>query len=415
LKNNDHQGITIHHETNTTDEAIKNDSAPPSATSTGLNLISRFLGSPLFTPLLYTASGILVLFALIIIFNTFVLRLKVETAVVSSLIETITAPASGYITDVFVTSGEKVKKGTPLVKIESIDLERELQLARVQVEESKLNIRYYQQLLMNEQQRLEIYKKIGDTRVISAQTSVTMTEQGLLSAKHNFARVKALHKKHYMSEANLESERTKYVNAQEQSNKAKAQLNLEHHSLNAVHQGMYFTGTKTEGIEHDLYAELEAAQKRAELNENRVKIYERLINKLTLKAPFDGKITQILKSAGNTTDTTKPLIFIEQIKTNKTIIAYLTQDEIIHVGASGLVKIYIPSSGKTYHGKIIDVNRTDGFIDVVKAEYRWRDFQIDRSAMVTISIQKNDQNEFNKQAFSGMPAIVYFSQHFHYI
>jgi len=95
---------------------------------------------------------------------------------------------------------------------------------------------------------------------------------------------------------------------------------------------------------------------------------------------------------------------------NKNIIAYLTQDEIIHIGSSRQVKIYIPSSGKTYRGKILEINRTDGFIDEIKAQYRWRSFQLDRSAMVTISVMGMDQKNFNQQVFSGMPAIVYFSK-----
>ena len=413
---NDGTSVNIHREINNTDDVIKEKTDDIVIISHAKkNIISRLIKHRFFTPLFYASSGAFVLFSFIVIFDTYVLRLKVETAVVSSLIETMVAPASGYITDVFVTSGEQVKKGTPLLKIENIDLERELQLARVQVEESKLNISYYQQLLMNEQQRLKIYKKIGHTRVISAQAFVNTSKQELLNAQHNLDRIKVLHEKHYVSEASLEAERTKYVGAIEKLNNANAQQRLEHHSLNAVNKGMYFTGNKAEGIERDLYAELEASQKKAKLNESRVEIFRHLISRLTLHAPFDGKVTQILKSAGNTTDTTKPLIFIENISSNKNVVAYLTQNEIVHIGSSGKVKIYIPSSGKMYHGKIIEINRTDGFIDMMKAQYRWRDFQIDRSAMVTIAIQENDRKEFNKYAFSGMPAIVYFSKSFHYL
>ena len=53
-----------------------------------------------------------------------------------------------------------------------------------------------------------------------------------------------------------------------------------------------------------------------------------------------------------------------------------------------------------------------GFIDEVKAQYKWRDFQMDRSAMVSIAIKNTDQIEFNRQAFPGMPVVVYFSRTF---
>ena len=126
-----------------------------------------------------------------------------------------------------------------------------------------------------------------------------------------------------------------------------------------------------------------------------------------MTAPFSGKVTQILKSEGNTTDNIKPIIFIEKERSEKQIIAYLTQDEIIHIGLES-VKIYLPALGKTYVGNIVEINRTDGFIDEVHAQYRWRDFEIDRSAKVTVEVKQNDRDKFEKIAFAGMPVIVYF-------
>ncbi|MDP3561532.1 MAG: HlyD family efflux transporter periplasmic adaptor subunit [Legionellaceae bacterium] len=373
-------------------------------------ILSRFLQPRLLTSILYVIFGGLIFFSFIIIFNTYILRLKVEAAVVSTEIETMVAPMGGYITNVYVSAGELVKKGHPLLKIENIDLIRELELARLQVDESKLNIRYYQQLLDNEQERLNLYKNVGHSRVISARSLVNISKQNVQAAHHNFERYNTLFQKHHISAASLEIEHNKYINAKEELKNAHAEQLLQKKALKAIDHGMYFTGNKTEGIQHDLGAKLEAAQKQELLNRNRVKIYEYLINRLTLKAPFDGKITQILKSEGNTTDNIKPIVFIEKTATHKNIIAYLTQNEVIHIGHSKVVKIYIPSSGKTYRGNILRINRTEGFIDMVRAQYQSRDFLVDRSAMVTISIQDNDSKKFDMHAFSGMPVVVYFSK-----
>lgn len=383
-----------------------------SAKDVKANKILKLMRHPFFTPGLYTIAGMLVFVFFIVIIAFHVLFLKVETAVISTQIETIVAPTSGYITEVYVTLGAQVKKGAPILRIENIELERDLNLARVNVLESKLNTNYYKKLITNEQQRLNIYKQIGHNRVISRKTLLNIAKQEVLMAQLNLARYTTLYKKHYVSQTIWEGMQAQYFSAQEKLKNSQAKHRMERHSLNALEQGMYFTGTKTEGIERDLYAELEAFQKRTKLNEERVKIYENLISKLTIIAPFDGKVTQILKSAGNTTDTVKPIIFIENTQANKIINAYLTQDEVMKIGTSRKVKVLIPSSGKTYHGTIIEINRTDGFIDVIKAQYRWRDFQIDRSAMVTIEIQRDDKMEFDKKTFSGMPAIVYFSKNF---
>jgi multidrug resistance efflux pump len=374
------------------------------------NILSKAVSHKIFTPILYSISGFLLIIFIAILFNTYVLRLKVETAVVSASIETMTAPTNGYVTHIYVSAGKTVKKGSPLIKIENIDLERELQLARIQVDESKLTVFYYQNLLKNEQQRLNIYKKIGSSRVASAQTLVNRSKQNLIITQHTLERFNILNKKNYISAENLETARSKYISAQEELKNAQAHKQLESHSLNALKKGLYFTGNKAEGIERDLYTELNTAKKRVEINKSKIILYENLIKKLTLTAPFDAVIIRILKSTGNTTDTIKPLLLIEKNKAHKTIVAYLTQDEIIHIGSSNKVKIYIPSSGRVYHGRIMEINRTDGFVDAMKAQYRWRDFQIDRSALVTIALQKSEQLEFDKRAFPGLPAVIYFAK-----
>ena len=404
--------ITLHLEQNKANSAVVDESLSAQSIDSfpNINAISKIVKHRLFTPLVYTASGIFLFCAIIIIFDTYVLRLKVETAVVTSMIETMVAPMGGYITNIYVDSGERVNKGAPLLTIENMDLEQALQMARVQVEESKLNVNYYNRLIKNEQQRLKVYKNIGLTRVKSAKTRVKASMLDVITAQHHFERYQVLKKKNYISTANLEDAQAQYRSAQEKLKNAKAHQQLENHSLRAVKKGMYFTGTKTEGIEQDLYAELNLANKKVALNEARVKVYENLIHKLTIVAPFEGIVTQLLKSPGSTTGTTQPLLFIEKRNANKLITAYLTQDEIIHIGTSKAVKIYIPSSGNVFHGRIMNIDRTNGFIDEIKAQYRWRDFQIDRSATVTIALNKDEQTRFDKRAFSGLPVTIYFSR-----
>lgn len=405
-KNNDTSGVKIHYENNLSEDVEENITQEPVSLEKikGWRALTQHR---LVVPIIYGVFGCMLFLAVLIMFNTYVLHLKVETAVISSEFETMVSPVNGYITQLYVNAGEQIKQGMPLLKIENLNLERALQLARVQAEESKLDIDYYQHLLANEEQRLKIYQKIGGNRVISAKSQVNRSLQTVMTTQRNLERFTQLNKKHYISEAMLEAERSKYISAQETLADAKAQHSIERHSLRAVNNGMYFTGTKTEGIMQDLDAELIMAQKRANLNDRRVDVYENLIKKLTLVAPFDGKVTQILKSVGNTTDNIKPIMFIEKGKAKKQILAYLTQDEIIHIG-NAKVKIYLPALGKTFMGNIVEINRTDGFIDEVNAQYRWRDFQIDRSAKVTVDIQDTDQRDFSKIALSGMPVIVYF-------
>jgi len=362
-------------------------------------------------PLIYLILGLFLFTSLFMIVNTHLLQMKIETAVVSVPIEPVVSPMSGFIAEIYVNPGMYVKKGRPLVRIENVDLQRDLLLARVQAEDSQLHIHYLQTLRINELQRLNVYKDVGASRVSSAQTRVNRAKEEVLVTEKNLARIRTLHKKHYISDAEFDLAFANYHTAAEGLKEAIAQNALERSSLNAVNSGIYFTGNKLEGVEKDLNAEIEAAQRRLLLNQQKVKIYEDLANKLIPAAPYNGTVTQILKTAGNTTDTLKPLILLEQEDSKKQIIAYLTQAEITHVRASDRVKVYLPALGKTYLGKVADINRTAGFVDEVKAQYRWRDMQVDRSAMVIIDIDKNTQG-FHQAALAGMPALVYFKRKF---
>ena len=278
---NDMGNVTVHHEMNPLEDEIDDHSPElaPSSFSKNNGWLA-FIRHPRFAPSIYAVLGMLVFLSVLVIFNTYVLHLKVETAVISSEIETMVAPMNGYITKLYVKAGDHVKKGAPLLKIDSISLDQALQLARIQAAESKLDIDYYQHLRANEQQRLKIYQKIGSNRVISAKTQVSRSLQSVIISQHNLERFIQLNKKHYVSEASLEAERAKYVSAQETLADSKAQHSTERYALRAISKGMYFTGTKTEGIMQDLDAEIIAAQKKAALNERRVKVYETLIKKL---------------------------------------------------------------------------------------------------------------------------------------
>jgi multidrug resistance efflux pump len=337
------------------------------------------------------------------------MHLKIETAVVTVPLETIVAPTTGLIKEIFVTPGQEVKKNTPLLRIENFELERDLQLARIQAEDARLNIHYLQNLLANEQQRLNLYKDIGSNRVISAQAAVDEAKHELMTTEKQLQRMRLLQKKHFVSNMEFDEALAKYQRAQEKIKSAIALKDLENNSLNAVEKGVYFTGTKLEGISGDINAQIQEAQNKLKLSEDRVQVYENILNKLTLLAPFDGKINQVLKTAGTATDTVKPILLLEKTEAQKQVVAYLTQDEVTHIGSRNRVKIYVPSLGKTYHGRVAEINRTAGFIDEVKAQYRWRDFQTDRSAMVSIDLETKS-HQLDSILAAGMPAIVYFSR-----
>lgn len=373
-----------------------------------LSKVSRFINRQRLSTITYITLSLVLLFALLSTFNTYVLHMKIEMAVVTSPLETISSPLAGQIRDLYVEPGLKIKKGAPLIKIENIELMKELKMAQLNAEDARLNVIYYENLLKIEQQRLKVYENVGSSRLASAEAAAHIAKEEYASAKKNQIRMETLHKKHYLSEADWDLVVAKYRTADDKLKSATAMKELEQHSLNSVVQGLYFTGTKLEGRQQDINVELEVAKNRLKIHEERVRVYQELTNKLTLNAPFDAVVLQVLKTVGNNTDTTKPLLLLERSNTSKSITVYLTQTEVLHLRLNCQVKIYIPAMGRTYHGMVTEINRTSGFIDEVRAQYRQRDIDLDRTAIAIVTIELRDQNQFNREVSAGMPAIVYF-------
>lgn len=360
----------------------------------------------------YGLLSIIVAILIITIINTYVLHLKVSTAVVSAPIETMSAPSAGMLAESFVTQGQTVKKGEPLFKVDDIQLQQNLELARIQAQETKFELAHQENLLVNEQQRLGIYKTIGTNRQDSAQGKVEKLKQEVIVAKKNLERFTELRQKNVVSQANLEEATVKYSDANRDLQSAIADLGVETASLNAVDKGSFFTGNKLEGIVTDLKANIDATRNKLILDNEKVGVYENTYKKLTLTAPFDCRVIRVTKTVGNSIEKGEPVLLLERLVNDATIIAYLTQSEVTGVALGDKAKIYIPGTGKSYKAHVVNIDDNAGMVYGEKGfiyggrteyQYHWRNDD-DRIVQVTLSIVEDLP--------SGTPAVVYFPRKF---
>ena len=358
----------------------------------------------------YLILGCILFLCICILVKSYLLEIKVETSVVNTPIQLMVAPTAGFIKEINIEPSTLVKKNQVLVKLEDLEIEKEKKLAEIDLEDAKLYQQYLINLLATEKERLLLYKNIGLNQVTSSTANVKMSEQELTTAKNNLQRMSVLHQKHYITEKNWDEVLAQYKAAQSKLSAAVSQQNIEQHSFNMVKNGLYYTGNKIEGSEQDIKSQISLAENKISLLTNKVKIYDTLQYKLTLTAPFDGKVIRIFNTAGNTIERGKPLLLIEPLNQPKQILAYLTQNEITHIGHDSIVKIYVPFLQQKFHGKIVSMDRTNGFVDEINAQYRWRDLDLDRSAVVVISVVSSEQQKFNKLMSAGMPVIIYFKK-----
>ncbi len=258
--------------------------------------------------------------------------------------------------------------------------------------------------------RISVYKNISNSKMISAKAMTNISSSEANLAKIKLERMRVLYKKHYISESEWEADIANYNKAQENKKNMQAKEHMEGESLESIKNGMVFTGDKVEGTLGEIKAQIQSAEQKIKLFQDRVNVYEAILTRLIIKAPFDGKVIEVLKSAGSTIDNMKPILILEQTNAKHEVIAFLTQSEILQVDVKRPVKIYIPSTGSIYNGKVESIDRTAGFIDEIKAQYRWRNLDIDRSATVKVSINKEEETRFADTIEAGVPVIAYFSK-----
>lgn len=350
---------------------------------------------------IYALLSIIVAILIITIINAYVIHLKVNTAVVSAPIETMSAPSAGMLAEAFVTPGQKVKKGNPLFRVDDTDLQQNLELARIQVEETKFELAHQENLLVNEQQRLAIYQTIGTNRQESAQAKVEKLKQSTILAKKNLERFRVLRQKNYASDLNVDEATEKYNEANRGLQSAVADLGVETASLRAVDKGSYFTGNKLEGAVTDIKANVDAARHKLELNKSKLHVFENTYKKLTMQAPFDCRIIQLTKTVGNTVEKGEPILLLEPFNNDATITAYLTQEELSNVGLGEKANVFIPGLGKSYDGQVINIDSGTGAISGGKTTYQYHlQNDDDRSVRVTLAVDEALPH--------GSPAVVYF-------
>ena len=92
---------------------------------------------------------------------------------------------------------------------------------------------------------------------------------------------------------------------------------------------------------------------------------------------------------------------------SRVITAYLTQDEVLHVGIGDEATVYVPAFDTTLKAKVTGIDRTSGFADEMHAKFNFRNTR-DRSAVVTLHFLTKVVASQPKTFRSGTPVVVIF-------
>ncbi len=370
-----------------------------------------FLRLPLktmfFTTFYLTLGLLLFIYIALVVYSNFV-HMKIESAVVSAPIENIVSPFDGVLSQVYVGKDAILKPQEPLVSIKDHELEKLFELEKSNQEQFKAELDLQNKNLAAERGELKIYADVGTEKIKELKANLNDWLVRNKNADLQYQRMVALYAKHYISKAELDKSETEHTTIMNQVKEATHQLEAQEGAMAAIKTGHYYSFDKVQSDVPQIEAMVEQAERNLSASQDRIEALEKQIAERTLKSPFDGQVIDVFKSQGNTISRGDFLMLIERNEP-RVIKAYLTQDEVVEVQMGSEVTVYIPSLRKRFAGTVVQIDRTDGFIDEVNSIYKPRTVN-DRSALVTIALKNFDMYESRKILNPGTPSIVYFDR-----
>jgi len=339
-------------------------------------------------------------------------RLEVQTAVISAPVETVTAQADGRVAWTGLKPGDRVKAGEVILNLIDNQLEREIDLAEISVTERKAQLAYQKRRFADELERAQSFATVEMKNVKQTRLDLESVAAQLKVAEAQYNRLKILHSKGFTTEVKLEEAEKLMVTLRKTLERSQVELASRVEMAGQNVGKRLFTGDNVVGDVAQIEAQVRLAEHEIQIAQQRYITQLNHRERLAVRAPFEGTILQLPHFDHGSVKKGDTIAVIEQRK-DRQILAFLTQDEANKVGIGDEALVFLPALGETLKGRIRQIDRTTGFIreqDQRQAPgYAWRG-PLDRSARV--SIQFNDSRKVDdvERYRSGLPAVVVFER-----
>ena len=346
--------------------------------------------------------------AMLIYTNFF--RLEVQTAVISSPVEEVRARADGRVVWQDVAPGAPVEKGQVLVSIMDTELEREIDLARIAVDQQRAKLLYLKRRYTEEQRRSKSFVEVEIKNVEQTRLAFEAAEAEVAAAILHRDRIAKLFRKGYATALQRDTAEKDVIRLRKRAEQARVEFRARA-ALAANNQGrQLFTGENVVGEIGEVEAQLKLAESEIELSKARHATLMRHRERLAVKAPFDGRLIRLMRPDNTQVRRGDPIAVVERPRARE-VKAFLKQDEVNLVGLNDQVDVFVPSIGERLSGRVISIDRTAGFLCEQDARhnpgYTWRGPQ-DRSAEVVIKIKDRDGFQIAEVYKPGTPVVVVF-------
>jgi len=330
-------------------------------------------------------------------------RLEISTAVVTAERTQINAPAAGELLRLPFPVGAAVSQGATIAAFADEQLEAQIQKAELALMQAKVELTEHKSYLSAEEDRERGYQLVAENKLRKAEAELGKLQLAVETSADRVARYEDLFSQGYLKKDILDNARLE---------QATATATLEQHALTLSElqalsdmkgATVLFGGSGFAGVKSERIAEVARWQEEVDFRSRLLAQLQAEKAETVLQAPFDGEIIGISASPGATLKRGEPVLVLEAAN-DRSVTAFLTQDEIATIRQGSQAKIFIPSENRWIGATVDLVNRTDGFVDEITETHRFR-AQDARSAKVVLSAAAVSLPP------AGTPVAVYFERH----
>lgn len=310
----------------------------------------------------YIVLGLAVFGYAAVLAYTNLFRMEVQTAVISAPVETVTAQADGRISSTAnITAGTRVKAGDIVVEIADSQIERDLELAEIAVREQQAKLAFLKRRHADELERVQSFSTVELKNLQQTKIEMESLQAQLQAAEQHLSRVATLHAKGFSTDVRLEDAQKQVATLKKSVEGRKVELDSRVELAEANFGKRLYTGDNVVGEMGQIEAQVKLAELEVGLAQERRQALINHKKRLAVRAPFDGTVLELPRSENAQVRRGDVLAVIEQ-RQRRSIVAYMTQDEVLKVGLGDEATVVIPALGQKLEARISQIDRTTGFI-----------------------------------------------------
>ena len=339
---------------------------------------------------LYLLSGLAVVaFTLWMVSQTW-MEVNVESAVTAMQLEQVVSIDAGTIRELNVIPGAEVKTGQVLLKVDSEVASRNFDVARLELQSAEAGLALAHQLVEQEKGRVAAYRVIGGDQLDLQDAKIKALTAARDESRVEFERVKQLWEYGILARQVFDSQEATVKGREADLKAAEAEQKIIASSNRLIDSGFFFSGNFLVGELQARMAQVEAAQQRVIVAQNAVRDAMHQEQKHEYRAPFDGVVMRVFKSAGMTVDRGEAVLVLRKRGEEAHVDAYLTQEEVGRITTGTPAMASVPTLGKRYKVEVAMVDRTSGFLKEIQTpklqqpRWEWRNPE-DRTAYVRLN------------------------------